>query len=88
MPADRPDIRLSRHAIERMTQRGIDISLIERTILAPDSTRPDGIDEGLMHYLKALPEFGDRVLRVVVRSVAPSTVIVVTAFIDRAARSR
>ena len=66
-----------------LTERGIKPEWVDMTINDPYST--DEYDDGTLHYIKQIPEFGDRWLRVIVNaSVSPS--ILVTAFFDRRLR--
>jgi len=49
---------------------------------APEWTKKDPIDEGLEHRLVRIPEFGDRVLRVIANiKAAPPRIV--TVYFDR-----
>lgn len=76
------DYLLTKHAREALEKRQISVAWLERTLDQPTWTEPDPLDSDLEHRLAAVPEFGDRVLRVIVNSkVAPLRVI--TAYFDR-----
>lgn len=76
---------LTRHALESIRDRGIALEWVERALAAPDWTEPDEIDAALEHRFVVIPEFGERVLRVIVNHrVDPERVI--TAFFDRRLR--
>ena len=65
--------------------RGISETWVERAVTDPEAVETDKIDPGLDHCLKRIPEYGDRVLRVVAdRSASP--VRIVTAYFDRGAK--
>jgi hypothetical protein len=67
-----------------LQERGIKREWVDNTIAAPARTE-DHID-GTRHFLKQIPEFGDRWLRVIV-NVTSDPVKRVTAFFDRRLRS-
>jgi len=73
---------LTEHAREALEKRNIDLAWVERTIATPEATEPDPIDSDLEHRLARIPEWGNRVLRVIVNRTATPTRIV-TAFFDR-----
>ena len=76
---------LTQHAREMLAEREISETWVERTVAGPEGLEPDRIDPGLEHCLRRIPEYGNRVLRVIAdRSVSP--VRVVTAFFDRSAK--
>ena len=77
-------IRLTKHAEQRATQRGLQLAWIEAAIAAPDWVSVDE-DPTLAHSFKAIAENGNRVLNVVHRSFG-ADIIVVTAYFDRGAR--
>lgn len=56
---------LSRHAQVRLAERKIALIWLERVLVSPQGTEPDPDDPALEHRLAAIPECGDRVLRVV-----------------------
>jgi len=73
----------SRHFLNMLTERGIKPEWVDMTINDPYST--DEYDDGTLHYIKQIPEFGDRWLRVIVNA-SVSPIILVTAFFDRRLR--
>jgi hypothetical protein len=70
---------LSRHVQEELERRGIPAAWVWRAVQTPDRT--ERAPDGTTHYVKTLPEFRGRFLRVVVntRKQPPR---VVTAFFD------
>jgi hypothetical protein len=58
---------------------------VERAIASPDRRETDA--DGNIHYLKGIPERGDRILRVIVNAVADPCRIV-TAFFDRRVKGK
>jgi len=74
------EIIYTAHATAMLNERKIPTEWIKQTILDPDRTYT-GDDENI-HYLKSIPEFGNRVLRVIVK---PTTIplTVITLFFDR-----
>ncbi|NEP04503.1 MAG: DUF4258 domain-containing protein [Okeania sp. SIO2G4] len=76
------NIEYSLHARNVMEERAISEEWINRTLNEPDYNQE--IDN-TTHYIKAIPEFGGRFLRVVVNvSVEPNRVV--TVFFDRRIR--
>jgi len=73
----------SKHFLNMLTERGIKPEWVDMTINDPYST--DEYDDGTLHYIKQIPEFGDRWLRVIVNA-SVSPIILVTAFFDRRLR--
>jgi hypothetical protein len=65
------------------TVRKIALEWVDRTVSNPSYTEQR--EDGTMHYLKAIPENGDRILRVVTNSGSQPEKIV-TVFFDRRAR--
>jgi hypothetical protein len=78
-------IKLSKHTADEMGGRGIDLAYIETAIRAPDRVTDDPTDPALTRSYKTIPEFGNRVLRVVHRPDG-SDIFVVTAHWDRGAK--
>ena len=77
---------LSAHARVVMTERGIIPEWVERVLQNPERVGDDKRDPLLRHALGTIPEYGNRVLRVVYNgSVEP--VRVVTVYFDRALRN-
>jgi hypothetical protein len=76
---------LTQHAREMLGERGIEEAWVERAVGNPESTERDPVDPMLEHCLCRIPEYGNRVLRVVAnRSMSPPRVI--TAYFDRGAK--
>lgn len=70
---------LSQHAKDTFQDRSnILPEWIERAILEPDWTESYSPKE--FHYIRRIPEFGDRFLRVIVN---PKKKVIVTFFFDR-----
>lgn len=78
-------IQLSKHCMDEMDVRRIAAAFIEATVSTPDWMAPDPTDAALTRSFKAIPEFGNRVLRVVHRPDGHD-IFVVTAHWDRGAR--
>ena len=73
------------HFSDMLAERGILPEWAERTLTDPDLIEEH--DDGTRHYIKRIPEFGDRWLRVIVNvSVTPERRV--TAFFDRRLRRR
>jgi len=76
------DYSLTEHARNALHKRGIPHTWVEQTVNAPEVTETDEVDPDLEHRLARIPEFENRVLRVVVNDkVQPPRII--TAFFDR-----
>lgn len=87
MPVGDEPVRytLTRHASDGLQHRDISMAWLESALLSPDWTEADHIDPSLEHRLKVIPDFGNRVLRVIV-NVHEMPVKVITAFFDRRLR--
>lgn len=79
------EIDLSGHFGDMLEERGIALDWVQRAIDVPDETEDH--DDGTRHYLKRIPEFEDRWLRVVI-NVGKQPKKGVTAFFDRRLRKR
>lgn len=78
-----PAIEFSRHAEDMLRERNIPKEWAYRAVQSPDQHEVGA--DGNTHYLKAIPERANRVLRVVVnRQVSPLRVV--TVFFDRRLR--
>ncbi|MBD3278207.1 MAG: DUF4258 domain-containing protein [Candidatus Aegiribacteria sp.] len=73
-------MRQSKHFADMITERGIEQEWVSKAIETPDSKKE--YDDGTCHYIRQIPEFGNRWLRVIV-NVSISPAILVTAFFDR-----
>ena len=73
---------LTAHARDSLEKRHIALTWVERAFDAPEATEADPVDPDLEHRLARIPEWGNRVLRVIIngRAVPPR---IVTAFFDR-----
>jgi Domain of unknown function (DUF4258) len=78
-------IKLSKHTADEMAGRGIRFAYIEAALTAPDRVAQDATDPALSRSYKLIPEFGNRVLRVVHRPDGDD-IFVVTAHWDRGAK--
>jgi len=76
------DYVLTQHARDALEKRQISLAWMEQTLTAPETIEADPIDSDLEHRLARIPEFGDRVLRVIVNG-KKTPPHVVTAFFDR-----
>jgi hypothetical protein len=76
------DFKLSEHANKVTTERKIDAMWIDQTCKNPDHVENDKKSINLEHRLKIIPEYNNRVLRVVC-NVESNPTIIVTAFFDR-----
>jgi hypothetical protein len=83
-------IRLSKHITDEMGGRSIRLEYIEATLATPDHVTADPTDAALSRSFKAIPEFANRVLRVVHRpdgnNLRGGDIFVVTAHWDRGAK--
>jgi hypothetical protein len=76
------DYILTQHAQELLLRRDIPIAWVERTLEDPSKIEPDKIDDALEHRLAGIPEYGHRVLRVIINK-RTSPVKIVTFYFDR-----
>lgn len=76
------DYVLTEHARDALKKRQIQIAWMEQALTAPEVTEADPVDAGLEHRLARIPEFGYRVLRVIVNG-KRTPPHVVTVFFDR-----
>ncbi len=65
-----------------LTKRQINLQWVEQVIEAPELIQPDPIDPALEHRLARVPQFGSRVLRVILNT-QHHPPLVVTVFFDR-----
>jgi uncharacterized DUF497 family protein len=73
---------LTEHARDALEKRKIELAWVERVFDTPEVTEADPVDPDLEHRLARIPEWGNRVLRVIIneKTVPPR---IVTAFFDR-----
>jgi uncharacterized DUF497 family protein len=68
-------------------ERQIQLEWLERTLAKPGLIEPDAADSALESRFAKIPEFGDRVLRVVVNTqVVPERVV--SVYFDRKMKGR
>jgi|YNPBryunderm2012_1023409.scaffolds.fasta_scaffold02051_8 hypothetical protein len=60
------DYRLTQHAQDVLQKRQIALAWVEKAFYQPEWTQDDAIDPDLEHRMARFPEFGDRLLRVIV----------------------
>jgi uncharacterized DUF497 family protein len=73
---------LTQHAKDMLTKRRIDVAWIEKAVDSPNLVVPDPLDTTLEQRFVKIPEYGGRVLKVVVNKMA-SPERVVSAYFDR-----
>lgn len=79
------DIDTSGHFGDMLDERGISREWANRALTDPDTTEEH--DDGTCHYIKQIPEFGNRWLRIVINdTVHPNKGV--TAFFDRRLRKK
>jgi uncharacterized DUF497 family protein len=69
------------HALRRITKRQLRRAWVENVVNSPERIEADKNDSELEHRLGIVPEFADRVLRVIVSKTEPKRVI--TVHLDR-----
>lgn len=73
---------LTKHAQFQIQERKIQETWVQATLTNPDQTIPLADQHGNTHYLKQIPDFGNKFLRVVVNpQVEPNRIV--TLFFDR-----
>jgi hypothetical protein len=73
---------LSQHAQYQMQERNIHASWVTDALSEPDKILPLADGQGNKHYLRCIPEFGNRWLRIIVNpNVEPKRIV--TLFFDR-----
>jgi hypothetical protein len=76
------DYELTEHARDALEKRHIALTWVKRVFDAPEVTEADPVDPDLEHRLARIPEWGNRMLRVIINGkVVPP--LIVTAFFDR-----
>ena len=81
------DYELSEHANVVMAERKIPVAWLDRVLMSPDRTEPDGGDTELQHALGRIDEMDGRVLRVVYNDRSKPW-RVVTVYFDRTMRKK
>ncbi len=78
-----PKMEYTRHFRDMLKERSIAMSLVERTVAEPEKVEEHS--DGTKHFLRKIPEHGNRWLRIVV-NVATAPNKAVTVFFDRRMR--
>lgn len=78
-------IRFSAHAERAILRRQIRRAWIEGAVIDPDRIAPDPGDPSVTRSFRAIPDVGERVLRVVHRADGDD-ILVIIAFLDRRAQ--
>lgn len=79
--------QLTEHAERALCERKIPLEWMERTLASPELRNPDPHDLDLEQRFRKIPEYNDRVLRVVVNiHVFPESVV--SVFFDRRKRGK
>lgn len=81
------DYELSEHAGDVLAKRKISIEWLECAMASPQRVEPDTEDKALEHRLAAIPEYGNRVLRVIV-NLQVKPIRIVTLYFDRRMKGR
>lgn len=76
------EFALSKHATDTLRERGISLDWLAQTLDDPTRTTIHPNDPQLTHALRAIPDFDNRVLRVIYNHTR-QPVLVVTAYFDR-----
>jgi len=79
------DYTLSQHAQDTVRERKIDPAWLAAAMSAPEATAQHRDDPTLIHALRCIPEFGNRVLRVIYNQTRTLPHIV-TVYFDRTIR--
>lgn len=80
-------LALTTHAKLRLATRQIALEWIQQTVYFPDWLEIDPNDSTVERRFSAIPEFGDRILRVACVE-TETTIRVITAVFDRKARRK
>ena len=84
---DLMNYELTKHAQRVLEEREIPLEWLERALVAPDLTMPDPNDSLLERCFRCIPEYDNRILRVVVnKSVVPHRIV--SVFFDRTMKGR
>ena len=79
------DWQYSTHALRMIQERRIEEAWVRRVTESPETEQV--AEDGTIHYIASIPEYGGRYLRVVVNpAVTPRTIV--TIFFDRRLRRR
>ena len=80
------EYELSQHAKDVMAEREIAHEWVDRVLENPAKVEPDPIDDEVEHRLGRISEYGNRVLRVILKP-SPKPARIVTVYFDRAMRT-
>ncbi|WP_420842227.1 DUF4258 domain-containing protein [Devosia lacusdianchii] len=80
-------LHFTRHALEAIRQRDLDLEWIDRAVHAPDWEEVDPQDPEVARRFLAVPERDNRYLRVACVE-TPAEVRILSAFFDRRARPK
>jgi hypothetical protein len=82
---NKPSIQYTRHFRIMLKERAIPMAYIKSSLAKPEKTEER--DDGTKHFLRRIPEYGNRWLRVVINvSATPNRAV--TAFFDRRLRGK
>jgi len=78
--AEEAELQYTRHFKDMLKERSISMSLINRALAEPEKVEDHS--DGTKHFLRRIPEHGNRWLRIIVNTtVVPNKAV--TAFFDR-----
>lgn len=78
-------LRFMLHAVTVMSERKLEPEWVERTVREPDWVVVDPGDSEVTRFYRALPERGDRIMRVACVETAEE-IRILSAYLDRGAR--
>ena len=81
------DYSLTEHAETTIGEREIKREWIDGTLEVPDLSKPHESDPALRYAFKVIPEYGNRVLRVVYNA-DKNPVTIITAYFDRTMKGK
>ena len=79
------EFTLSKHAEDTLREREIKLAWVDSAMSAPEATKRHPDDPTVIYAFRRIPEFGNRVLRVVYNQ-AKEPPHIVTAYFDRTAK--
>ena len=85
LQSDSNRMKDSSHFGDMLNERGIESEWADRAVKTPD--HKEDHDDGTVHFIKQIPEFGNRWLRVIV-NVTDDPKIRITTFFDRRLRRK
>lgn len=81
------DYQLTEHAVTTIREREIKAEWIDITLDEPELSLPHENDPTLRYAFRKIPEYGNRVLRVIYNA-DKNPVVVVTVYFDRAMKGQ